>query len=116
MASKTVNEILQTERQGSLAVEQARAQAQALLLQAQEEGGRLLAEQTQQASREADALRREAKEKAEETLRKAREDAGKQAAALRGSVRARQENAFMTVIRCMIPQYPTEGRHSDGKM
>lgn len=116
MASKTVNEILQTERQADLAVEQARAQAKALLLQAQEEGGQLLADQTRLARQEADALRREAGEKADEILRKAQEEAGKQAEALRDSVRAKREDAFMMVIRCMIPQYPIEGRRSDGKM
>lgn len=116
MASKTVNEILHAERQADLAVEQARAQAQALLAQAQEDGGRLLSDQAELARREAEALRQEAGEKAAEILRQAREEGNRQAEALRARVRTRQENAAMTVIRRMIPHYPIEGRGSDGKM
>lgn len=116
MASKTVNEILQTEQKADLAVEQARAQAKALLLQAQEEGGRLLADQAQLARREAETLRREADEKAEEMLRQAREEGCRQADALRGSVRCRQADASMAVIRHIIPHCPIEGRRPDGKV
>lgn len=116
MASKTVNEILQTERQAGLVVEQARVQAKALVEQAHEEGGKLLAEQTCLARREADALRRESKEQADEILRQMREDGFRQAGALRDSVRAKQKDASRMVIRCMIPQYPIEGRRSDGEM
>ena len=66
MASKTVNEILQAERQADLAVEQAHAQAKELIRQAREDGASLLAEQTNLARQEADVLRRETKEQAEE--------------------------------------------------
>ena len=75
MASKTVNEILQAERQADLAVEQAHAQAKELIRQAREDGASLLAEQTNLARQEADVLRRETKEQAEEILRKMEQEA-----------------------------------------
>ena len=113
MASKTVNEILQAERQADLAVEQAHAQAKELIRQ---DGASLLAEQTNLARQEADVLRRETKEQAEEILRKMEQEGYRQASALRDGVQAKQLGAATTVIRCIIPQYPIEGRRSDGKM
>lgn len=115
MASKTVNEILQAERQADLAVEQAHAQAKELIRQAREDGASLLAEQTNLARQEADVLRRETKEQAE-ILRKMEQEGYRQASALRDGVQAKQLGAATTVIRCIIPQYPIEGRRSDGKM
>ena len=114
MASKTVNEILQAERQADLAVEQAHAQAKELIRQAREDGASLLAEQTNLARQ--DVLRRETKEQAEEILRKMEQEGYRQASALRDGVQAKQLGAATTVIRCIIPQYPIEGRRSDGKM
>ena len=114
MASKTVNEILQAERQADLAVEQAHAQAKELIRR--EDGASLLAEQTNLARQEADVLRRETKEQAEEILRKMEQEGYRQASALRDGVQAKQLGAATTVIRCIIPQYPIEGRRSDGKM
>lgn len=116
MASKTVNEILQAERQADLAVEQAHAKAKELIRQAQEDGARLLAEQTRLARGEADVLRREAERQAEEIQRQMEQEGYRQARALRDGVQARQAAAARTVIRCIIPQYPIEGRRSDGKM
>ena len=116
MASKTVNEILQAERQADLAVEQAHAQAKELIRHAREDGASLLAEQTNLARQEADVLRRETKEQAEEILRKMEQEGYRQASALRDGVQAKQLGAATTVIRCIIPQYPIEGRRSDGKM
>ena len=114
VASKTVNEILQAERQA--AVEQAHAQAKELIRQAREDVASLLAEQTNLARQEADVLRRETKEQAEEILRKMEQEGYRQASALRDGVQAKQLGAATTVIRCIIPQYPIEGRRSDGKM
>ena len=93
MASKTVNEILQAERQADLAVEQAHAQAKELIRQAREDGASLLAEQTNLARQEADVLRRETKEQAEEILRKMEQEGYRQASALRDGVQAKQLGA-----------------------
>ena len=56
------------------------------------------------------------KEQAEEILRKMEQEGYRQASALRDGVQAKQLGAATTVIRCIIPQYPIEGRRSDGKM
>ena len=79
-------------------------------------GGDTVAEQTNLARQEADVLRRETKEQAEEILRKMEQEGYRQASALRDGVQAKQLGAATTVIRCIIPQYPIEGRRSDGKM
>ena len=116
MASKTVNEILQAERQADLAGEQAHTQAKELIRQAQEDGASLLAEQTRLARQEADVLRREAEQQAETIQHEMEQEGYRQASALRDGVQARQASAATMVIRCIIPQYPIEGRRSDGKM
>ena len=116
MASKTVNEILQGRTAG-----RPRCGAGSRAGKGADTAGaggwrELLAEQTNLARQEADVLRRETKEQAEEILRKMEQEGYRQASALRDGVQAKQLGAATTVIRCIIPQYPIEGRRSDGKM
>ena len=116
MASKTVNEILQAERQADLAVEQG-SRAGKGADTAGAGGWREPPRRANESARqEADVLRRETKEQAEEILRKMEQEGYRQASALRDGVQAKQLGAATTVIRCIIPQYPIEGRRSDGKM